>query len=88
VSLCYNEIVRQSKRLSLGGDFSTSYNIKKVHLLSASASFSKYGDVNITKVRSNLDCTDIRLSLNYTYTFTLLSIKSKANREKEKQNAL
>lgn len=88
VSLCYNEIVRQSKRLSLGGDFSTSYNIKKVHLLSASASFSKYGDVNITKVRSNLDCTDIRLSLNYTYTFTLLSIKSKANREKEKKNAL
>jgi hypothetical protein len=52
-------------------------------MFSASAAFNKYGDVNITKVRSKLDCTDITVSLNYTYTFTLLAIKSKANREEE-----
>lgn len=83
VSLCYNEVERQSKSLSLGADMAASYNLKKVHMFSASAAFNKYGDVNITKVRSKLDCTDITVSLNYTYTFTLLAIKSKANREKE-----
>lgn len=89
VSMYYNEVVRQSKSLSLGCDFSASYNIKKAHMFSASAGFNKYGDVNITKTKSNLDQLDITASLNYVYTFTLLSIKSKANREKEKnkQNA-
>ena len=82
VSLCYNEIERQSKSLSLGADLSASYTHKKVHMLSTSASFNKYGDVNITKVRSNLNGTDISVSLNYTYTFTLLEIKRKANKEK------
>lgn len=82
VSLCYNEIERQSKSLSLGADLSASYTHKKVHMLSTSASFSKYGDVNITKVRSDLNGTDISVSLNYTYTFTLLEIKRKANKEK------
>ena len=82
VSLCYNEIERQSKSLSLGADLSASYTHKKVHMLSTSASFNKYGDVNITKVRSNLNGTDISVSLNYTYTFTLLEITRKANKEK------
>ena len=82
VSLCYNEIERQSKSLSLGADVSASYTHKKVHMLSTSASFNKYGDVNITEVRSNLNGTDISVSLNYTYTFTLLEIKRKANKEK------
>lgn len=82
VSLCYNEVERQSKSLSLGADVSASYTHKKVHMLSTSASFNKYGDVNITKVRSNLNGTDISVSLNYTYTFTLLEIKRKANKEK------
>ena len=83
VSLCYNEVERQSKSLSIGGDMSASYNLKKVHVFSASASFNKYGDVNITQTRSKLDCTDITVSLNYTYTFTLLAIKSKKSKESE-----
>ena len=84
VSLCYNEVERQSKSLSLGADFSASFNLKKVHLFSASAAFNKYGDVNITQTRSGLDCTDITVSLNYTYTFTLLAIKRKEENEKLK----
>lgn len=81
LSLCYNEVYRQSKSLSMGGDFSVGYTINKVHNLSASASFNKYGDVNISQLRSNLDCTDITCSLNYAYTFSLLEIK-----KKEKKN--
>lgn len=77
LNLCYNEIYKQSKSLSLGGDVAVGYTIKKVHNLSASAGFNKYGDVNVTNVRSSLDCTDISCSLNYSYTFTLLEIKRK-----------
>lgn len=84
VSLCYNEVVRQSKSLSLGADFSASYNLKKVHMFSTSAAFNKFGDVNLTKTRSGLDCTDITVSLNYTYTFTLLAIKRKEKKEEKK----
>lgn len=83
VSLCYNEVERQFKRLSLGADFSAGYTLKKVHMFSTNASFNQYGDVNITKTRSNLNCTDISVSLNYTYTFTLLEIKRKANKDKK-----
>lgn len=82
MSLCYNEVERRSKSLSLGCDFSASYTYKDVHMFSASAGFNKYGDVNITETHSTLDCTDITASLNYTYTFTLLSIKNKANKQK------
>ena len=82
VSLCYNDVKRQSKSLSLGADLSASYTLKKVHMFSSNASFSKYGDVNITKTQSNLNGTDISVSLNYTYTFTLLEIKRKAKKEK------
>ena len=77
VSMCYNEVERQSKSLSLGGDLSVGYTLKKVHTFSAGASFSKYGDVNITQTRSSLDCTDITCSLNYAYTFSLLQVKRK-----------
>jgi hypothetical protein len=77
MSLCYNEVERQSKSLSMGGDISAGYTLKKAHTFSASASFNKYGDVNISKTRSNLDCTDITCSLNYAYTFSLLEIKRK-----------
>ncbi len=83
LNLCYNEVFRQSKSLSMGGDVSVGYTLNKVHSFSASASFNKYGDVNITNVRSNLDCTDISCSLNYSYTFTLLQIKSKAKKSEE-----
>jgi hypothetical protein len=85
MSMCYNEIVRQSKSLSLGCDMSASYTHKKVHVFSASANINKYGDVNITEVRGSLDCTDITVSLNYAYTFTLLAIKSKANKMKNEE---
>ena len=81
-SLCYNEVERQSKSLSLGADMSASFNLKKVHLFSAGASFSKYGDVNITNTRSGLVGTDISVNLNYTYTFTLFAIRNKTKKEK------
>lgn len=77
VSLCYNEVKHQSKSLSMALDLNAGYTLRKYHTFSFSASFCKYGDVNITKTRSSLDATDIRLSLNYLYTFTLLSIKHK-----------
>ena len=77
VSLCFNEVERQSKSLSIAADFSASYNIKKVHMFSATAGFSKYGDVNVRQTRSNLDCTDINVSFNYIYTFSLISILKK-----------
>ena len=77
LNLCYNEIYRQSKSLSLGGDISAGYTIKKVHSLSASASFNRFGDANMSKIHSELDCLDICCSLNYVYTFSLLEIKKK-----------
>lgn len=81
VSMCYNQVERQSKSLSIGGDFSVGYTLKKVHTFSAGASFNKYGDVNISHTRSKLDCTDITCSLNYAYTFSLLQIKRKVKNE-------
>lgn len=75
--MCYNDVYRQSKSLSLGCDFSLGYTLKKVHTFSADAAFNKFGDVNISQVRSNLDCLDISCSLNYAYTFTLLELKRK-----------
>ncbi len=82
VSLSYNEVEHQSKSLSVGADVSASYTLKKYHTFSLSGSFSKYGDVNITKTRSGLDATDIRVSLNYLYTFTLLHIQKKGAKKK------
>ena len=79
-SLVYNEIYRQSKNLSMGGDVSCSYTLKKYHVFSSQASFYKYGDVNMTKIHSNLDATDITVSLNYAYTFSLFTIKRKAGK--------
>ncbi|MGN0068498.1 MAG: hypothetical protein ACI350_02020 [Prevotella sp.] len=81
MSMCYNHIRNVSKNLSMAFDLSASYTLKKVHSFSATASFSKYGDVNATKTTSSLDGTDIRLSLNYLYTFTLLEIKKKADKK-------
>lgn len=78
VSAVYNEVKAQSKSLSMAFDMNASYTIAKVHSLSASAQFAKYGDVNTEVRRSSLDATDIRLSLNYVYTFTLVELKRKA----------
>lgn len=86
-SMAYNEIWHQSKNLSIGGNFSVGYTLAKVHVFSASAAFNKYGDVNITKLRSNLDVTEISASLNYAYTFSLLHIKSKKHRQQEAEQA-
>lgn len=80
-SLCYNEVKRQSKSLSLGADISAGYTLNKVHVFSAGAGFHKYGDVNIIKTRSNLDTTNITVNLSYVYTFSLVAIKSKARKE-------
>ena len=84
-SLIYNEIQRQSKSLNIGGDVGCSYTLKKYHVFSTQASFYKYGDVNMTKIRSNLDATDITVSLNYAYTFSLFSIKRKASKYDDPQ---
>ncbi|MBR1547466.1 MAG: hypothetical protein IJ637_01915 [Prevotella sp.] len=81
LTMCYNEVLRQSKSLSMGAEMSMGYTLKKVHTFSLAASFSKYGDVNISQTRSKLDCTDISCSLNYAYTFSLLEIKRKAKSE-------
>ena len=68
-------------------DLSASYTIKQSHSFSASASFSKYGDVNPTQTQSGLNSTDIRLSLNYVYTFSLFHLKKKQS-EKPKNSQL
>ncbi len=85
VSMCYNEVRRQSKSLSIGGNISASYVLNKVHAFTAQTSFSKYGDVNITNTRSHLDATDICVNFSYAYTFSLLAIKSRAHREEAKK---
>jgi len=82
-SLCYNEVERQSKSMSIGGNLSASYSLKKVHVFTAQASFNKYGDVNITKTRGSLDETDVSVSFSYVYTFSLLAIKNKATKNTE-----
>lgn len=87
LSMCYNEVERQQKSLSVGCDLAASYSLKQQHLFSLAAGFNKYGDVNISKNRSSLDATDINLSLNYTYTFTLLEIKRRAEKA-DRQQAL
>ena len=86
--MAYNEVRRQSKNLSMGGSFSVGYTLARVHVFSASGSFNKYGDVNITKTRSNLDMTDISLSLNYAYTFSLLTIKHRQQEAEQKEREM
>ena len=81
--MAYNEMRKQSKNLSVGCNFSVGYTLAKVHVFGASGSFNKFGDVNLTKTRSNLNMKDISLSLNYAYTFTLLTIKSKKHKQEE-----
>lgn len=88
VNWVYNHMKYQSKSLSMGCSFSAGYTLKKAHMISASAAFSRYGDVNVNKTRGEIDMTDISCSLNYAYTFTLLQIKSKAHKledEKKRQ---
>ena len=87
VSMCYNEVERLSKSLSVGFDMAASYSLKKVHLFSFTAGMYKYGDVNPSKTHDDLNATDITLSFNYNYTFTLLELKRNAERaEKRTKN--
>ena len=81
VSMIYNEVERQSKSLNIGSDLTASFTLKRYHVFTASASFYKYGDVNPSKLTSNLDRTDITISLNYAYTFSLFAIKNKEERK-------
>lgn len=81
-SLCYNEVSRMSKSLSMGFDAAASLTLAKVHVFSLSAGLNKYGDVNISKTRSSLDDTEFSASFSYAYTFTLLELKRKGNKQR------
>lgn len=83
MNLSYNHILRESKSLSLGGQCSASYMLKKAHSFSFNASLYRYGDVNMTKRTSKLDEVDLSISLNYAYTFELLRIASKQSKNKK-----
>lgn len=76
-SLIYNEVKRQSKSLSMGGSAAASYVLNKAHAFSAAVSFNKYGDVNLSRLRSDLGNIDVSASLNYTYTFEWKAITAK-----------
>lgn len=76
-NMIYNEVRRQSKSLSMGGSAAASYVLNKVHAFSAAVSFNKYGDVNLSRLRSDLGNIDFSASLNYTYTFEWKAIKRK-----------
>lgn len=80
VNWAYNHVLYQSKSLSMGGSLSASYNLKKYHLFSASASVNRYGDVNINHTQSNLNMTDISASLNYTYTLPVYTLKKRSKK--------
>lgn len=83
LNLSYNHILRESKSLSLGGQCSASYMLKKAHSFSLNASLYRYGDVNMAKRESKLDEVDLSISLNYAYTFDLLRIASKQSKKKK-----
>ncbi|MCR5181269.1 MAG: hypothetical protein K6C30_08685 [Bacteroidaceae bacterium] len=76
-NLIYNEVWRQSKSLSMGGNAQASYILNDVHAFSAALSFNKYGDVNLSRLRSDLGNIDFSASLNYTYTFEWKAITKK-----------
>ena len=76
-SLIYNEVKRQSKSLSMGGSAAASYVLNKAHAFSAAVSFNKYGDVNLSRLRSDLGNIDVSASLNYTYTFEWKAITAR-----------
>jgi hypothetical protein len=76
-SLCYNEVVNQKESMSIGGNISASYTWNDVHVLTAQASFNKYGDVNISKERGSLNDTDISIGFSYVYTFSLVDLMRK-----------
>jgi hypothetical protein len=76
-SLVYNEVRRQSKSLSMGGSAQASYVVKDCHAFSVAVSFNKYGDVNLSRLRSDLGNVDCSATLNYTYTFEWKAITNR-----------
>ncbi len=77
VSLVYNEVEKQSKSMSIGGNMSATYTIKKAHAFSLQAGINKYGDVNLSRTRSKLDDTDVNVTFSYAYTLPAFGIKKK-----------
>lgn len=87
LSLCHNHMVAQSENLTLGGDISAGYTLKKVHQFSASAGIYREGNVTVDRPTGHLDETDINVSLNYVYTFELIRIESRAKRRAAAEKA-
>ena len=81
-SLVYNEVRRQSKSLSMGGSAQASYVVKEGHAFSVAVSFYKYGDVNLSRLRSDLGNVDCSATLNYTYTFEWKAITNRKKTER------
>lgn len=77
-SICYNEMKGDSKSMSIGGNLSATYTIKKDHAFSLQAGINKYGDVNLSRTRSKLDDTDVNVTFSYAYTLPAFGIKRKA----------
>lgn len=85
ISTCYNRMAHIRENMSLGGDMSVSYILKKVHNFGFNAGIARSNDVNITANEDMYNVTEINVGLNYTYTFSLLHIKSKAERQRARE---
>lgn len=83
ISLVYNEVEKQSKSMSIGGNLSATYTIKKAHAFSLQAGINKYGDVNLSRTRSKLDDTDVNVTFSYAYTLPAFGIKRKGKVNEE-----
>ncbi len=81
LSLVYNEVEKQSKSMSIGGNLNATYSIKEVHAFSLQAGINKYGDVNLSRTRSKLDDTDVNVTFSYAYTLPAFGIKRKVKVE-------
>lgn len=83
INLVYNKLKKMRENMSLGGNLSCAYTIKKVHAFSLTAGINKMSDVNVSVDEQPYNSTEINASFNYTYTFTLFQIKNKNNKDNE-----
>lgn len=74
VSCCFNNMIGQTKKTSIGADASLGYTLKQVHVFSFSAGYNTFNDINITVDEHQIG-RDLSLSLNYSYAFTLYKLK-------------
>ena len=86
LSLVYNEVEKQSKSMSIGGNLNATYTIKKDHAFSLQAGINKYGDVNLSHTRSKLDDTDVNVTFSYAYTLPAFGIKRKNKAQQQLDN--